>query len=255
MFSLYHPKCPTRHQPTLTAASKARSISVSTIAIGLELLFSLVVLVVTCKAYPDKYRTLLWSIGGKRGWNSNPDLRIYFYANHGEPPEVPLIWTQSLTDSTMAIAVLSFVLCLARVVLRYYDAAFLAIDVLYDGLLAALWYYNVASQSSADLTDPKHLSARPWYLDRSCSVVSGHAEGACMVAKATFYLAVCSMILYLSKLFLTCMWTAYRCGEQGLLTDHLGPEKLFFRLRINRDLCFRHDLEYWDNGESKVMSV
>lgn len=62
-------------------------------------------------------------------------------------------------------------------------------------------------------------------------------------------------ILYLSKLFLTCMWTAYRCGEQGLLTDHLGPEKLFFRLRINRDLCFRHDLEYWDNGESKVMSV
>lgn len=207
----------------------------------------------------------------------------------------------SLTDSTMAIAVLSFVLCLARVVLRYYDAAFLAIDVLYDGLLAALWYYNVASQSSPDLTDPKHLSMRPWYLDRSCSVVSGHAEGACIVAKATFYLAVCSMyvtgsllfccfffcigyayfcrissdplsprkikvssrvsdfpgnrILYLSKLFLTCMWTAYRCGEQGLLADHLGPKKLFFRLQISRDQCFRHDLEYRDNAESKVMSV
>ncbi|EHA51839.1 hypothetical protein MGG_05819 [Pyricularia oryzae 70-15] len=219
MFSLYHPKCPSRHQPTLTAASKARPISVSTIAIGLELLFSLVVLLVTCKAYPDKYRTLLWSIGGERGWNSNLDLRSYFYANHREPPEVPLIWTQSLTDSTMAIAVLSFVLCLARVVLRYYDAAFLAIDVLYDGLLAALWYYNVASQSSPDLTDPKHLSMRPWYLDRSCSVVSGHAEGACIVAKATFYLAVCSM------------------------------------LQISRDQCFRHDLEYRDNAESKVMSV
>lgn len=94
MFSLYHPKCPSRHQPTLTAASKARPISVSTIAIGVELLFSLVVLLVTCKAYPDKYRTLLWSIGGERGWNSNLDLRSYFYANHREPPEVPLIWTQ-----------------------------------------------------------------------------------------------------------------------------------------------------------------
>lgn len=92
----------------------------------------------------------------------------------------------------MATAVLSFVLCLARVVLRFYDAASTAVDILYDVLLAILWYYNVASQSSADLTDSKHLSTRPWYLEKSCDVVSGRAEVACNAAKATFYLAVCS---------------------------------------------------------------
>lgn len=235
---------------------KAQAMSVSKIAMGLEVVFSFVVLVVSCKAYPDEYRTLLWSTGGERGWNSNPRLRIYFYANHEEPPKIPLIWTQSLTDSTMATAVLSFVLCLARVVLRFYDAASTAVDILYDVLLAILWYYNVASQSSADLTDSKHLSTRPWYLEKSCDVVSGRAEVACNAAKATFYLAVCSTILYLAKLFLACMRIAYRCGEQGLLLHepHRTAE-LFFRLRVNRHECFANGLEDWDDSESTVLSV
>ncbi|KAK6839280.1 hypothetical protein PG987_005146 [Apiospora arundinis] len=53
---------------------------------GLELLFSIITFVLFCSAYPDQYRTRLWEIGGENGWNSNPRLRIYFYANYEEPP-------------------------------------------------------------------------------------------------------------------------------------------------------------------------
>lgn len=39
-------------------------------------------------------RQKLWQAGGDNGWNSDPSMRIYFYANHQEPPKIPLIWSQ-----------------------------------------------------------------------------------------------------------------------------------------------------------------
>lgn len=45
-------------------------------------------------------RTELWSIGGEQGWNSNLKLRIYFYANHREPPEIPLLWTERYVQAS-----------------------------------------------------------------------------------------------------------------------------------------------------------
>ena len=44
--------------------------------------------------YPDTTRKALWEEGGAQGFNSNPKLRIYFYANHLDPPEIPFIWSQ-----------------------------------------------------------------------------------------------------------------------------------------------------------------
>lgn len=45
--------------------------------------------------YPDASRTALWEEGGSLGFNSDPKLRIYFYANYLKPPEVPFIWSQA----------------------------------------------------------------------------------------------------------------------------------------------------------------
>jgi hypothetical protein len=47
--------------------------------------------------YIENVRSSLWEIGGNHGWNSNPRLRIYFYANHITPPDVPLVWSQRYT--------------------------------------------------------------------------------------------------------------------------------------------------------------
>ncbi|OHW95338.1 hypothetical protein CSPAE12_06028 [Colletotrichum incanum] len=41
------------------------------------------------------FREKLWEYGGVKGWNSNPNHRVYSYANYEEPPEIPLIWSPS----------------------------------------------------------------------------------------------------------------------------------------------------------------
>lgn len=61
-----------------------------------ELSIKLLIFALFLSAYPDRYRSLLWATGGTEGWNSDPELRIYFYANHQEPPEIPWIWKQRL---------------------------------------------------------------------------------------------------------------------------------------------------------------
>lgn len=63
-------------------------------ALAAEFLIAFATLVLFTVIYADDLRTTLWEIGGDEGWNSNPRLRIYYYANHREPPEVPLIWSQ-----------------------------------------------------------------------------------------------------------------------------------------------------------------
>lgn len=60
----------------------------------LELTIVAVALGVFVHGRRRELRTELWSIGGEQGWNSNPKLRIYFYANHREPPEIPFLWTE-----------------------------------------------------------------------------------------------------------------------------------------------------------------
>jgi hypothetical protein len=44
--------------------------------------------------FSNRYQDALWEAGGMNGWNSDPKLRIYFYANHKDPPAVPMIWSQ-----------------------------------------------------------------------------------------------------------------------------------------------------------------
>jgi hypothetical protein len=46
----------------------------------LELIAQLVIFALFASAYPDRYRSLLWLTGGIENWNSNPELRVYFYA-------------------------------------------------------------------------------------------------------------------------------------------------------------------------------
>ncbi|KAK8102238.1 hypothetical protein PG984_015384 [Apiospora sp. TS-2023a] len=171
----------------------ARITPIQASLMGLELLFSIVTFVLFCTAYPDNYRTRLWTIGGERGWNSNPRLRVYLYANYEDPPKIPMIWSQSLTDSALAIATLSLVLCVSRMALSFYSFLMPAFGVLYDAVLAVCWYYSVSIQSSADLSDPDHISTRPWYLEKTCSAISASEKDACFMGKATFYFALVSL--------------------------------------------------------------
>lgn len=44
--------------------------------------------------YPAATRKALWEEGGEHGFNSDPKMRIYFYANYVQPPEIPYIWSR-----------------------------------------------------------------------------------------------------------------------------------------------------------------
>jgi len=65
--------------------------------LSLEAFFTIVALGLFGSAWPDAYRSILWEIGGIKGWNSNPRLRVYYYANYEEPPAIPFIWSQEYT--------------------------------------------------------------------------------------------------------------------------------------------------------------
>lgn len=83
-------------RPVVRMLRRCRGLSRTQLSLmSLELFITTIAVALSAHAYPDRYRSRLWENGGVEGWNSNPKLRIYFYANHREPPEIPLIWTQA----------------------------------------------------------------------------------------------------------------------------------------------------------------
>jgi hypothetical protein len=51
-------------------------------------------LVLFALANPDLYRTTFWRIGYMNGWNSDPNMILYAYANHVPLPKIPFVWSQ-----------------------------------------------------------------------------------------------------------------------------------------------------------------
>ncbi|KAF7535821.1 hypothetical protein G7054_g5061 [Neopestalotiopsis clavispora] len=160
-----------------------------------EVVVTSITLALFCCAYPDEFRSVLWEAGGENAWNSNPRLRIYDYANHREPPPIPLIWSQSLTNSNLAVALLAAAICLARIALLFFDFGGLTLQIMYDVVMSGMWMYSVVAQSSPDFTDPTHPSPRPWYLERGCGGLQDKYYKACVVTVTSFAFSIISLIL------------------------------------------------------------
>ncbi|TDZ67534.1 hypothetical protein CTRI78_v002817 [Colletotrichum trifolii] len=165
-------------------------------------------------AYPDNLRSRLWRNGGEEGWCSNPRLRIYFYANHEEPPEIPLIWSQNLTTSNMATAVLGLAVFFARLTMAalHYDARWTNLS--YDIFLTMLWVFSAGAQNGSDLTDAQHLMERPWYLVRSCDDSWLQNRGWCRIAKWEYAWAILAASFYLSRIIVGLGSMVYEKGRR-----------------------------------------
>ncbi|OTB01685.1 hypothetical protein M426DRAFT_25449 [Hypoxylon sp. CI-4A] len=169
-----------------------------------------------CCAYPERFRKTLWEIGGENGWNSNPRLRIYFYANYQQPPEIPLIWTQHLSESNLAVSILTAAIFSAKVALTYFGVSpliYRLFGVGNDMVLSGFWMYSVIAQSSSDLTDPDHLSVRPWYLEKSCSILNSSVASNCYLAKTCFVFSALSLAFYLARSIWSVLQFTYWCGK------------------------------------------
>ncbi|KAI1360844.1 hypothetical protein F5Y08DRAFT_37720 [Xylaria arbuscula] len=150
--------------------------------------------------YPKTFRETLWLIGGEAGWNSNPRLRIYFFANYKEPPEIAFLWTQSLDAFNLGASILSLVVALTRISFVCFDMIAWATNAFYDLLLSALWIYSIFIQLSGDYSDPEHLSHRPWYIQKSCSQITPKYARFCHLAKSAFALSMLSAYVTLEFL-------------------------------------------------------
>lgn len=186
-------------------------------------------------AYPNRFRTRLWFNGGVEGWNSNPKSRIYYYANHREPPAIPLIWTQRqvhsrpslgplgvgakavltfaqrLTNSNLAIAIFTLTVAVSRGLLFRLGYIYQFVSIGYDSLLCALWAYSVASQASADFSDPEHPSPHPWYLTRGCGAGWSTNLGVCRTAQASFVVSMAAAALYGGRFVFGIIETVLSC--------------------------------------------
>ncbi|KZL65591.1 hypothetical protein CI238_06307 [Colletotrichum incanum] len=201
----------------------------------LEAVVVVAALVLFGVAYPDRLRSRLWRNGGEEGWCSNPRLRIYFYANHEEPPEIPLIWSQRLTTSNMATAVLGATIFFARLTIAalQYEARWT--NLTYDIFLAVLWACSAAAQNGPDFTDPQHISERPWYLVRSCDEAWAQNRGWCRLAKWGYAWALLAASFYAARIVGSLGWLAYEIGKRDGRTAALKTPSLF-------------DERTWDGG-------
>ncbi|RGP77085.1 hypothetical protein FLONG3_4824 [Fusarium longipes] len=180
----------------------------------LEMFISITATIIFCVEHPADFRSRLWENGGELGYNSNPNQRIYFYANHLEPPEVPFIWSERLATSNLAIAVLGLVIFIARTAMSRLRYLSHYMNIVYDITLVSLWAMSLVGQTSGDFSDPKHPSPHPWYLTKGCSVSWDRTRGYCHIAQAGLAISVMAEALYSARILREIALVAYIRGQQ-----------------------------------------
>jgi hypothetical protein len=177
----------------------------------LEFLSVLMAVSLSLHAYPDTCRTILWQYGGTQGWNSDPHVRIYFYANYREPPPIPKIWSDEyvfdldietvnrtrlitlsrITESNLAISAISAIAWIVRLVLRRCrpsgSTRYNNILLFFDAVLTAFWALSIGNQISGDSSDQDHPSDWPWYLVYRCDGLARPEYGCCVLARALLW--------------------------------------------------------------------
>ncbi|KAM7222166.1 hypothetical protein V8F06_002438 [Rhypophila decipiens] len=164
-----------------------------------ELMFLIAVLVLFGLQQPDVWRTRFWRIGHDLKLNSSPNIILYAYANHRPLPDIPFVWSQSLTNFNVAISIISLFILLGKMIATimkiYYPIIGLFVNLCLTGLYAA----SVYGQAGPDYADPRYPSPVAWYIRMSCDVAKPYGGGAfrnCMMSKAAFAVTVLFMALY-----------------------------------------------------------
>ncbi|KAL2850191.1 hypothetical protein BJY01DRAFT_210179 [Aspergillus pseudoustus] len=188
------------------------------VLLAFEAILAIVCLALAFHAYPDTCRTILWQLGGTEGWNSDPHARVYFYANYREPPPIPRIWSDEITESHLGISATSVVAWMIRVFLRCFQSNSRYSLVLFDAILIALWAVSVYGQLSSDYSDPDHPSRWPWYVVHGCDKLESPERGCCRLARAFLWGSGNLLILYLGRF----VWSMYKSCRSGGRGDERG---------------------------------
>lgn len=110
----------------------------------------------------------------------------------------PCFWRSDIrgfirfSESLLAVALVNVAVWVVKLCLLCCGFSLPLLSAFYH-VLSGLWMFCVNTQASSDLTDPQHLSPRPWYLERSCSGLSDQDANVCRHGKAAFVMAVVCM--------------------------------------------------------------
>ncbi|WYZ44370.1 hypothetical protein EsH8_VII_000806 [Colletotrichum jinshuiense] len=167
----------------------------------LELIGLVPLLVLFGIAQPDLYRTKLWEVGFANGFNSNPKMILYAYANYEPLPNVPFVWTRTLTDFNVAISVITLFILLTKLVAFIMKFWFPMLAAGINVCMVALYTVSVYGQMGPDHADPRYPSNIAWYISKSCDYAKPfRASTSCKLAKGTFAVTVYMLVLYVANL-------------------------------------------------------
>ncbi|KAK3382475.1 hypothetical protein B0T24DRAFT_15722 [Lasiosphaeria ovina] len=163
-----------------------------------ELAGTIAALVLFGISQPDAYRTLFWRIGFNNQLNSNPNMILYAYANHRPLPNIPFVWSQSLTNFCVAISILSLFVLLAKMIASIMKVFYPIVGLLTSFGLMVLYVVGVYGQAGPDYADKRYPSSVAWYIRMSCSIAEPYgAVKDCYMAKGAFAVTVVMMFIYL----------------------------------------------------------
>lgn len=138
-------------------------------------------------AQPDLYRTKLWEIGHYYGFNSDPRMILYAYANYEPYPNVPFVWTRTLTDFNVAISVITLFVLLVKLITFIMKFWFPMLAAGINLAMVTLYTVSVYGQMGPDHADPRYHSNVAWYIAKSCDYARPfRAYKSCQLAKGTF---------------------------------------------------------------------
>lgn len=150
---------------------------------------------------PDTYRTTMWEIGYENGFNSNPNMILYAYANHVPLPHIPFVWSQTITNFNVAISVLSLFILLAKMISLIMHVFYPIFGAFTTTAMVALYATSVYGQAGPDHADARYPSNVAWYIAKSCDYAKSHgAVTDCLMAKGCFAVTVLMLALYLAQL-------------------------------------------------------
>jgi hypothetical protein len=155
-------------------------------------------------ASPNLYRAILWNEGGRRGFNSEPSVIVYAYANY-KPVDVPLVWSSFNTQYHLVIGVVCMFFFLVKTTMWLLHVFLPIFSLLLHIPLLIIWAYGIYIQTSPDTIDPEHTNkGAPWYITKSCDIVDDkQVRGYCMQAKSAFAVSVIMVAIYALFIALT----------------------------------------------------
>ncbi|KAF1838534.1 hypothetical protein BDW02DRAFT_389679 [Decorospora gaudefroyi] len=162
-----------------------------------ELPFTVANLALFGIASPNLYRTILWTVGGRMGFNSEPVTVVYAYANY-RPVTIPLVWSSFNTEYHLVIGVVCMFFYIVKSTLWLLKVFFPILSLILHVALTCLWAYGIHIQTSPDTIDPRRMNTgMPWYLTKNCNIVEDkQIRGYCMQAKASFAVSIIMLFIY-----------------------------------------------------------